>query len=109
MKRMRGSRKLSIGAVFLAVAVGLTAFGSCSRTMHMRSDYGARTHEFFHRQARAAEDGGSRGLDSEEAAQINESYRRSMGQPGRPPRGDASSSVLILEDRGYETRQRQRE
>lgn len=82
--------------LFVSVALAF----ACQRREHLRSGFGVENRTFFDRQAAAAGSGSAHGLDSEEAAAVQQRYRQSIGDPrsrAASP-GDPRSSVMILQE-----------
>lgn len=73
---------------------------SCASREHMSENYGKQSRTFFARQHvhTAATTGSPAGLDSEEAALIQTSYRQTLGAPSAPTPSTNSSRVLLLEE-----------
>lgn len=83
--------------LILAAAGALVLTLGCAPREHLRKDWGRSVHARFAKQQVFLEpaEGMATGLDSEEAAMINASYRQSMagGQAAAQPQ----QQVLILE------------
>ncbi|MFT3926086.1 MAG: hypothetical protein QM778_26315 [Myxococcales bacterium] len=82
----------------LAASCGAWLAG-CQRE-HMSDNYGRRSREFNARQHVYAEasQGSPRGLDSEEASLIHQSYRESLGAEEQSAPAPEPSKVLLLQD-----------
>lgn len=80
--------------------VWLLLVAGCASREHMSEDYGRKSRVFFARQHvhNAPATGSPAGLDSEEAALIQASYRESLGAPPAPAANASSSRVLVLEE-----------
>ena len=91
--------------LLVVTAIGALLIVGCGGREHIDPNYGVRTHHYFERQrvfARAAEDN-PKGLDSEEAALIQTSYRKDMGGSGRDePKESPSKVLLVQENKGNE-------
>ena len=92
---------MTSSTIFLPPLFACLALCTACDREHMSDNHGRQSREFYARQhvyADAAK-GSPRGLDSEEAALIQESYRQSLGaEPrsgGTPPE---ASKVLMLQD-----------
>ena len=81
-------------------AIALLALAGCANREHMSEDYGRKTRTFFARQHvnQTPAQGSPAGLDSEEAALIQASYRESLGAPKAASPSDSTSRVLLLEE-----------
>jgi hypothetical protein len=82
---------------WLLAAALLGLAGACANREHIRDDFGVKTRTFLTKQhvhAEAATDSPT-GLDSEEAALIQSSYRNKLGGDARPGESD---QVLVIEE-----------
>ena len=83
----------------IAVLGCLLLASACANREHMSDGYGRNTRLFFAKQhvyARSAT-GSPSGADSEEAAVIQENYRKALGAEEQDTAKDASSRVLLLQ------------
>jgi len=93
MKTPARLRSLLICSALLVSLVG------CANREHMRDDYGKEVREFYAKQrvyAQAVPEPPT-GLDSEEAAGIHASYRKSIAGSTAAP-ADANARVLMLRE-----------
>jgi len=88
-----------IRAILMVVLFGAFVAG-CANREHMSENYGKQSRTFFARQHvhPTATSGSPAGLDSEEAALIQTSYRKTLGAPSAPAQSNTSSRVLLLEE-----------
>ena len=72
---------------------------ACGSRQHMSDDFGQQSRSFFQKQRvhAAAAQGSPGGLDSEEAALIQASYKDALGKD-RQPASDGPSRVLLLKE-----------
>ena len=86
--------------VLAALALAGCCLGGCIREHHL-DNYGRQSRAFFSRQhvQVVAADGSPSGLDSEEAALIKASYRRSLGEKEGEADSKLGSRVLLVEGR----------
>jgi hypothetical protein len=92
-------RAQHIASVAIVVWAAL-ALAACANREHMSEDYGRKSRVFFARQHvhDKATAGSPSGLDSEEAALIQASYRESLGAEQASPSASSSSRVLLIEE-----------
>lgn len=71
--------------------------GACANREHIRDDFGAKARGFLQKQHvyTTAATGSPTGLDSEEAALIQQTYRKDMG--GGEAAAEESDQVLVIE------------
>jgi hypothetical protein len=73
------------------------ASGGCGRREHMREDFGVYTREAFRRQSQSKNAKSAvGGLDSEEAALIHLSYRRTLGDKTVSSQKEEPAQILLL-------------
>lgn len=84
-------------AIVVWIVLGLAG---CANREHMSEDYGRKSRVFFARQHvhDKATAGSPSGLDSEEAALIQTSYRESLGAEQASPSENSNSRVLLIEE-----------
>ena len=82
----------------VACGLGLSVLSACGSRQHMSEGYGEQSHRFFVKQRvnANATQGSPSGLDSEEAALIQSSYKNSLGHERAPT--EASSRVMLLQE-----------
>ena len=95
---MKQPKKMSNGIVWFLMIVFGFLFAACSSREHMETEYGNRSEEFWKRQKVYADvqEETPKGLDSEEAALVQASYRKDMGGGVQPQK---DSRVILLEDK----------
>lgn len=92
-----------IRSLYVPALLGLCALLAACDREHMSDQHGRRSREFFARQHVYADAtaGSPKGLDSEEAALIQRSYRESLGAEERSAPGADASQVLLLQEGGH--------
>ncbi len=95
---MKQTQRILAGIVWFLFGVFAILAASCGSREHMASEYGNRSDEYWKRQKVYADVQSEtpKGLDSEEAALVQASYRKDMGGGGQPQQ---TSKVLLLEDK----------
>jgi hypothetical protein len=88
-------------AIYSSCLLGLLGVAAgCGPREHIRPDFGKYTHQYWARQQIWHEPakGSPLGLDSEEAAVINASYRKSIGGAAAQEAAGSPSRVLLLQE-----------
>jgi hypothetical protein len=86
--------------ITLLVVLAALPLASCGARAHIRANHGVNSANFHARQRVAAEpaSGSPLGLDSEEAAIVQRTYRKSIGDPGGTASREPAARVLLIEE-----------
>ena len=86
--------------ITLLAVLAVLPLAACGAREHIRSNHGVNSATFHARQRVAAEpaSGSPLGLDSEEAAIVQRTYRKSIGDPSGAASREPAARVLMIEE-----------